>query len=113
MTEKQKAHPTAATVEQAGREFAGSTFPCYDFSTAAPACQAGRVSACLGVGQENAVPGHDLVRLLGLRGLRDLTQIVERGATGGSANLRRRQWVKSGVLPCRRPARAGALCQVA
>lgn len=43
-----------------------------------------RVADFLSAGKENALPGRDLVRLLGLRDLRDLTQMVEVERRAGS-----------------------------
>lgn len=84
MKQKENTRPVVAATERASGEFADS-ISLYEKSIMLGAgSQGGLVSACLGIGAENAVPGHDLVQLLGLRDLRTLTQLIERERRGGS-----------------------------
>lgn len=84
MSQKRKNRSTAATVERAGREFAGSFSPCRNLTTTEHFCQSGQVSSILPVGRANAIPGHSLVKALGLRDLRALTQKVEKERRAGA-----------------------------
>lgn len=83
MSEQKNAHHTAATVERAEREDAGSVSLWENFITSELGCQSGSISACLGIGAEHATPGHDLVQVLGLKDLRALTQLIERERRAG------------------------------
>ena len=83
MITKEKARPTAATVEQAAGTGLATKFPCGNFSTGGPPCQTGLVSRNLHRGRANAIPGHQLVEQLGLAGGRVLTQAIERERRAG------------------------------
>ena len=82
---KKKAHPGAGTPKRAKLE-AGTgqaTTSGIDSITNAPAWQAGTVSKILLPGVENAIPGHELTKLLGLKNVRALTQLIERERLAG------------------------------
>lgn len=75
---KKMAHSSAATPEQAGREnhWTGGTSR-LKFITADKTTQAGIVSKLLSHGKAGAITGAELVKLLELKDLRELTQLVE------------------------------------
>lgn len=70
MHENKNAHPTAATVEQAGTETAayGRAAISFDYSITATPDRQLKVSAFLSYGQGNAVPLRQLVSITGLDG---------------------------------------------
>jgi len=85
MPEKQNAHPTAATVEQAGTEkiaFGKATSSYFDFTTKGGTRQA-RISDFLGQGKESAIPGHKLMEVLGAADLRSVSKMIESARRSG------------------------------
>ena len=87
MSGKKKARPSAATPERA-EETAATTndqkFSQSNDTTERGQRQGGTLFKILPSGKENAVPGWKLVEILGLKDLRDLTQLVERERRDGS-----------------------------
>lgn len=80
---KKKSCPTAATAEQQEdrKTCRGNSSSGFDDTTTAGERQG--VSAFLCYGESNAIPGRDLVKLLGLHDLRELTQMIERARRAG------------------------------
>ena len=87
MSEQRKTRSSAATPERA--EETAATINDQKFShsndtTERDQRQGGTFFKILPSGKENAVPGWKLVEILGLKDLRDLTQLVERERRDGS-----------------------------
>lgn len=87
MSEQRKTRSSAATPERA--EETAATINDQKFSqsndtTERDQRQGGTLFKILPSGKENAVPGWKLVEILGLKDLRDLTQLVERERRDGS-----------------------------
>ena len=87
MSGKQKDHPNAATSGRSvENEISGQT-PC--ISTSILPAEGKKhnhfVSDVLLSGRENAITGSELIKLLGLERLRDLTMLIERERRQGSA----------------------------
>lgn len=87
MSEQRKTRSSAATPERA--EETAATINDQKFSqsndtTERGQRQGGTLFKILPSGKENAVPGWKLVEILGLKDLRDLTQLVERERRDGS-----------------------------
>lgn len=84
---KKSARPGAGTPERA-EETAATTndqkFSRSNDTTERERGQAGFVSRLLPSGKSNAIPGTELVKLLELKDLRDLTKLVERERKDGS-----------------------------
>lgn len=81
-----KDRPGAATPErsaESGTAYGATTNSTNEFTTQADSRQTGLVHKFLATGKENAIPGRDLVKLLQLNDLRDLTQLVERERRDG------------------------------
>lgn len=80
---KKKSCPTAATAEQQEdrKTCRGNSSSGFDDTTTAGERQG--VSAFLCYGESNAIPGRDLVKLLGLHDLRELTQMIEKARRNG------------------------------
>lgn len=87
MSEQRKTRSSAATPERA-EETAATTndqkFSQSNDTTERGQRQGGTLFKILPSGKENAVPGWKLVEILGLKDLRDLTQLVERERRDGS-----------------------------
>lgn len=87
MSEQRKTRSSAATPERA-EETAATTndqkFSQSNDATERGQRQGGTLFKILPSGKENAVPGWKLVEILGLKDLRDLTQLVERERRDGS-----------------------------
>ena len=79
------AHSSVGAPEQAEREshLAGG-FSYNENNTICEIRKYGKLTKFLPSGKENAVPGWKLVEILGLKDLRDLTQLVERERRDGS-----------------------------
>ena len=75
---KKKTRPDAATSRRAKQEkHCTSDDSQFKFTTADRITQAGRVSKLLFIGREWAITGGELVQLLELNDLRELTQMIE------------------------------------
>ena len=87
VSEQRKTRSSAATPERA-EETAATTndqkFSQSNDTTERGQRQGGTLFKILPSGKENAVPGWKLVEILGLKDLRDLTQLVERERRDGS-----------------------------
>lgn len=78
------ARPTAATVEQAaGCDFGGQASR-IEYTTSGSKRQYGAVSSLLMTGEANAVPARELVGLLGVKGTREISKLVERERRAGA-----------------------------
>lgn len=87
MNERKKDdRPGAATPErpaESGTACGATTNSTNECTTRAGDSQTGLVHKFLATGKANAVPGRDLVKLLQLNDLRDLTQLIERERRDG------------------------------
>ena len=87
MSEQRKTRSSAATPERAEETVATTNdqkFSQSNDTTERGQRQGGTLFKILPSGKENAVPGWKLVEILGLKDLRDLTQLVERERRDGS-----------------------------
>lgn len=84
--DKKKAHSTVGAAEQAVGNGRADTSSCDDFNAVGGNSQQqspGLVSSVLLKGEAKAIPGKDLVKILGLKDLRELTRLVERERQAG------------------------------
>lgn len=79
MSEKEKTHPTAATVERAAEKAAcdGAAISTVYFNGSTRPRQAGCVSDILPVGAANAISARTLAAVLGLKDVRSVSRLVE------------------------------------
>ena len=79
------AHSSVGAPEQAEQEsHSAGGFSYIEDNTFYDLRKYGKLTKVLPSGKENAVPGWKLVKILGLKDLRDLTQLVERERRDGS-----------------------------
>ena len=81
------AHSSVGAPEQAAEtesDYRSDIISYYDTNTFYNLRKYGKLTKVLPAGKENAVPGRKLVEILGLKDLRDLTQLVERERRDGS-----------------------------
>ena len=81
------AHSSVGAPEQAAEtesDYRSDIISYYDTNTFYNLRKYGKLTKVLSAGKENAVPGWKLVEILGLKDLRDLTQLVERERRDGS-----------------------------
>lgn len=84
MNTKRKARPAGSAAGRAEREkHLTGDISHDDFTTADQITQAGTVSKLLSVGRDRAITGAELVKLLNLKGLREVTQLVEADRRAG------------------------------
>ena len=86
--DKKKAHSAVGAAKQAAGSNLGGQVPASDYTTPMTELrdlfrENRSINQILPTGKEHAIPGHDLMVMLGLRDLRDLTQLVERERKNG------------------------------
>ena len=86
MKEKEKALSCVAAQDRAKGEIMVSWVSC-DHSTIAPNEAQGRIEALLPVGEGNAIPSAELVKLSGVRSIRELQHLIEQERRSGALIL--------------------------